>query len=976
MEDKKEQIIPDPPQVEQEVQTEVSISNPEEVRKAYEDYNRVKYNKWRDKVNFDLPTVQTDEQKPFQEYLSKYEEKKFGNWQLKVKTNKELTEEQKRFNEYISLLQQRGNIKDYLRIVVYDGPPKTYQSFINDMDGGRHTYPIITEDWKDLSSRLQQHESYVLFYVKDEKINDRTNMSMLLYTKYDGTLPPNQVTFKGIGYTTGTDNIGGGQPPVPPPPQPVELEDYIKKPEKYALEIEDLNAINDSSFRKTNSTTQNQPKGMETKNGIVLTLVYSTQEMVQIWYATDNTTNRQRYYRQKRNGNWSTWSLISHNWTLPEWENTVKNLNKMKYSGTFRTSNSMDTIKETFPNAVKENKDGFVEYFKYETGEDNYKGYQKFLSLQAPTAGKIYERYNQQGGENNWSEWTEVGGGQTPPPQPPQEVIDRSINVKGRPLNKTYDEHVRIATGDNRQIILGNDFQGIYNKVKAGTYLTISYDKGSITDNHDLAFTIYGRAKGTIAGLTNQITIDGLGYSTGIDSYTRKEIDDKIDDVINQMQPPVPPPTPGGGDGGLIIIPPLDREHETTVAESGEYGLNIIDYRKLSRSPQIGVAGQYVKVKAQTPKGEVIQERTNGKYIFNKYKHLNGTEHNSQIYGGSIGISGIKKDIEITFNDTWKPLPKTEQNQEQDGELIFKIIREEITGDAHNPQYQEVVEEKKFTSQSESSTFTPTHHGRYQIILGTDSTKSKPADKYMLEFRARYGTIEPKGLQRNFEFKNYNGHILRANHKIKDEYKKHKLGNSIVRKVGIAKFTDLLWYHSIDIQGGEPHYIYAKVPSNCKVPTSEDRDTKERERKDLGSKIMTNNLSEVLTPTDEHIEKLPVDKNQPYMEQYIVELPWGDKQKPEWCFILLTTPENAKRWWETLSETEITYELKDEYQKPIYLQEGGFDITLSNGGVIHSYDYKKIEDVKKENAYLFTHIDGTTQKISKLQITSITPNIK
>ena len=88
--------------------------------------------------------------------------------------------------------------------------------------------------------------------------------------------------------------------------------------------------------------------------------------------------------------------------------------------------------------------------------------------------------------------------------------------------------------------------------------------------------------------------------------------------------------------------------------------------------------------------------------------------------------------------------------------------------------------------------------------------------------------------------------------------------------------------------------------------------------------------------------------------------------------MIITSPDNASRWGELLAQTEITYELKDEY-KTEYLQEGGFDISLTNGSIIHSYDYIKIKNLPKENAYLFTKIDGTEQKINKLQIVDVTP---
>ena len=573
---------------------------------------------------------------------------------------------------------------------------------------------------------------------------------------------------------------------------------------------------------------------------------------------------------------------------------------------------------------------------------------------------------------NKWKEKAKQSG-QGDEQQAFEQYLEEVAPYKMRVLDvmnsrsHSFNEWVKKATSMSQSTYLNNDSRSAtsYDKIKVDDFVILSIKRGQISDNKNTTMAIYARVKKPPYGISNQIDFDGMGYTTGIDTYTKQEIEDKI-----AHQQPVAPPSVSPNYINLPIEDRTQYASTNTGKTTGAYGLNLIDYRDLSRDTRLGVAGSHITTISQDKFANRIQTKTNGKCIINKLKTQNGVLNGKYIYGGDIGVSGLKKGVQITCNDSWITLPKPKEEKTCKGELGLTFIYETLGRDS----YQENLITNKFDEKEETKHLDPTHHGRYQIDMGTKQAEehgpSKDPSKFAVEFSAYYGSIEPKGLTRDFEFSKINGIELKANNKIADEYYTTKLGDVLVKKVGIVKAKDLKWFHYETTAGIEPHFIFAQVPDDCKVPTDE---REEEQMSQLGDNLMSNNLTEVKSETNEHLEQLKFDKYPPYLEQQIVRLPGTDKEHPVWCFIMVSSPTNAKKWHELLSNTTITYELNEEHQKPIYLPSGGFTITLSNGNILNSYNYTKIEYKGNESAYELLNINGSKIKINASQIIAVSP---
>ena len=258
-------------------------------------------------------------------------------------------------------------------------------------------------------------------------------------------------------------------------------------------------------------------------------------------------------------------------------------------------------------------------------------------------------------------------------------------------------------------------------EVEVGDVVIINIPSNKLTDKQDMTFTIYGIVKKKKEGMFNEITIDGKGYSIGIDTYTRTEIDNAIAQA-----------GAGGGQGGgsmkYITLPTGDRSTSWTKTVEGDFACNLIDYRELShKSGLFTTCGSHIKEMVKDNPKDIKQVKALPHTIKTKYKQKIET-NTAHAYGGTLGMSGIKEKRKLYINTHWYDIPKTPDEKHRVGEVKIAIFEDDYsTGTLQTNQHD--IKTQSDTVDA-SLNYTPNTIGRYAIDLGTRD--GGDAENYMV----------------------------------------------------------------------------------------------------------------------------------------------------------------------------------------------------------------------------------------------------
>lgn len=181
------------------------------------------------------------------------------------------------------------------------------------------------------------------------------------------------------------------------------LEDYIKKPEVQPVNTNAGTVRQESSIRKTDSSTTNLPDGIngDNKKGILQVFKYTNNTMTLIFTPTYGSFKGRMYTRTVSDENqWTPWREIQTTKGIlkPEDEPTISNAgDKTMKSGIYRTTSSTTNLPDI------NNKYGVLQHFK-ENGS-THTGFQMFMPIDGNGFGKIYFRAFKSDTNLNSSTW-------------------------------------------------------------------------------------------------------------------------------------------------------------------------------------------------------------------------------------------------------------------------------------------------------------------------------------------------------------------------------------------------------------------------------------------------------------------------------------------------------------------------------------------------------------------------------------------
>lgn len=435
-------------------------------------------------------------------------------------------------------------------------------------------------------------------------------------------------------------------------------------------------------------------------------------------------------------------------------------------------------------------------------------------------------------------------------------------------------------------------------------------------------------------------------------------------------QGPVGPAGPAGTGGSTYQIPlPNSGKNIDIKSVDGAYCVNLIDYRELSRNPFFGVGGKHGKTLYTRGKRKIEGSTTNGIHYAGPYTGIKKSK-NIEVKYASISDTDI-----VGAGDISTPIV---------GGIDFTILK--ATED--EPQaIQNNIEHNKPKDTIKTKTIRNIdNYGNYYLNIG-GTNEPEHIEMFFKPYYTSNEHLIPKGLTREFEFKEYNGHILRSNGTLNDAYYTGTNFNSIERKVGVCNLRDLQYVRYEELLGKNlediqieafENYIYFIVPNDCEMPNLVSDDD-EVGCSRIGEKCITNNLSEV-SEEDKHLDE---PQHIPYFlsKLHIIDNTLGHIKscpaKKLVCFQIALNHKYAYSWKDLLAKTQIIYPLDTNYITRKQIPEGGYCVHLADGTTIYSHNYNQIdiEDATKNGTYTFKGSKNgyPNIKIQISQIVSITP---
>lgn len=392
-------------------------------------------------------------------------------------------------------------------------------------------------------------------------------------------------------------------------------------------------------------------------------------------------------------------------------------------------------------------------------------------------------------------------------------------------------------------------------------------------------------------------------------SYSKAEIDKIVAGL-----------TPGGGGGGSrepVIVP----EDSPTIKEyEGAYGVNVINYRELSRDPRFIVNKNII-----TTKGQRIAHGDKGQLqdglLLNRIRKTT--------WKSSTDVDKA----EITFK--YKILKSDSDRQtESDGlEVLFMRIPEE--GD---PQASDKILLQGQLNNTHSTTHDFKDSGYFKIDVGGANNKKVSGS---VQLSAHYGDINPiehNIYDQSFVFNKVNGIELLANsNNAHDVYQVNPLSHRVKKVLNRVKIKDLQFVKAHDFNNSMAGLLL-KIPDDCRLYNDNNGsgyETVDQAKKSINNNLMTNNLCDL--SVDEDTGGV---YDRPYFIKTIVTEHIGSETFD--CFFIAIDKNHADKWQEHLSETEIVYEIKSSLQGYKQIQAGGILYSLANGDSVCTHNYGEV----------------------------------